>query len=44
VAEWRASQGSSPDGPYGGLAVVYPAIILVFIAFGCGLLVTPYHC
>ena len=26
----------------GGLAVVYPAIILVFIAFGCGLLVTAY--
>ena len=25
----------------GGLAVVYPAIILVFIAFGCGL-VTAY--
>ena len=26
----------------GGFAVVYPAIILVFIAFGCGLLVTAY--
>ena len=26
----------------GGFAVVYPAIILIFIAFGCGLLVTAY--
>ena len=39
----RPRRGVSPRWlGNGGLAVVYPAIILVFIAFGCGLLVTAY--